>query len=260
MHAQGIAHRNPKLDGDSMVYDPTECYPEGFHPVITKMNRQLSSEAFNYSRTEKPVTYYFADFRTAKRYRTGPTPRTTHHRTERRLRWADEVTVMDYPLRWKNNFAPEFMTPERKCDPFKVDIFLLGAEISKRFLEVCDRSIASRREEDGDADCTDIRQKYRGFEWLRPLIDDMCREDPTSRITAAEAYIRFLWLSASVNSFDLDGRLISQRKREMSRRVIRGWRKLHVRALSGEMGLRDDGGSANTSLVVGVSWLPVHSV
>jgi serine/threonine protein kinase len=260
MHAQGIAHRNPKLCGDAIMYDPTYCYPEGFHPVVTKMNRQLLSEAFNYSRTEKPVTYYFADLRTAKRYHIGPTPYTTHHRTERRPKRADEVkNVMDYPLRWKDNFAPEFMTPERKCDPFKVDIFLLGVEISRRFLEVRGHSITSKREENHGADSTDPLQKYRGFEWLRPLIDDMCREDPALRITAAEAYIRFLWLSASVNSSDLDGRLISQRKREMSRRVIRRWRKLHVRVLSREMGLRDDGGSTSSSLVVGVSWLPVHS-
>jgi hypothetical protein len=146
MHAQGIAHRNPRLDGDAMMYDPTECYPQGFHPAMTKVNRHFTCEAFNHSRTERPVTYYFADLRTAKRYRTGPTPRTTHHRSERRMRWADEGTVTDYPLRWKNNFAPEFRTPEKKCDPFKVDVYLLGMEISRRFLEVRDRFIASRRE------------------------------------------------------------------------------------------------------------------
>ena len=130
MHAHGIAHRNPQLGGDAIMYDPTDCYPKGFHPVITKMNPSFTSEAFNYPRTERPVTYYFADLRTAKRYRTA------RHRSKRKLRWVDEVTVMDYPLRWKNNFAPEFKTPEKKCDPFKVDVFLLGVEISRRFLEV----------------------------------------------------------------------------------------------------------------------------
>lgn len=94
---------------------------------------------------------------------------------------------------------------------------------------------------------------------MRPLIDDMCREDPGSRITVAEAYIRFLWLSASVNLSDLDGELISHRKREVTRRVIRKWKKLHVRTLSKENCLRDCTGSRNPSLVVGVSWLPVHS-
>ena len=46
-----------------------------------------------------------------------------------------EYTVRDYPLLWKN-FAPEFRRPEKKCDPFKVDVYLLGAEISRQFLEV----------------------------------------------------------------------------------------------------------------------------
>lgn len=151
MHAHGIAHRNPRLSGDSIMYDPTHCYPQGFHPIVTKMNRNFTNEAFSYSRTERPVTYYFADLRTAKRYRTGPTPRTTHHRSERKLRRAYQRAVLDYPLRWKNNFAPEFRTPERKCDPFKVDVFLLGVEISRRFLEVRDNT----RKITVDADPTD---------------------------------------------------------------------------------------------------------
>ena len=143
MHSHGIAHRNPQLSGDAIMYDPTSCYPEGFHPIITEMNRCFSSEAFHYTRTEKPVTYYFTDFRTAKRYRTGPKPTTPRNRSKRRRRGVNETTVMDYPLRWKNNFAPEFMTPEKKCDPFKVDVFLLGTEISRRFLEVRDDCFTS---------------------------------------------------------------------------------------------------------------------
>lgn len=136
MHTRGIAHRNPKLNEDAIVYDPTPCYPEGFHPVMTKMNPGLSGKAFRYSRTERPVTYYFADFRAAKRYHIGPAAPAAHHRSNRKLRRADEATVMDHPFLWGDNFAPEFTTPERKCDPFKVDIYLLGVEISRRFLDV----------------------------------------------------------------------------------------------------------------------------
>lgn len=44
--------------------------------------------------------------------------------------------MRDYPLLWGNNFAPEFKRPEKKCNPFKVDVYLLGVEISRRFLEV----------------------------------------------------------------------------------------------------------------------------
>lgn len=149
MHAHGIAHRNPRLSGDAIMYDPTDCYPEGFHPVATKVDRCFTSEAFSYSRTERSVTYYFADLRTSKRYRTSPTPRGTHHRSKRRSRRADEMSVMDFPLRWKNNFAPEFRTPEKKCDPFKVDVFLLGVEISRRFLEV--RGFSSHPSCDADS-------------------------------------------------------------------------------------------------------------
>ena len=143
MHAHRVAHRNPQLNGDAIMYDPTPCYPEGFHPGTTWMNRNFISNASRYSRTEKPVTYYFSDIRTAKRYHTHPTPPTACHRTQwgaktkRKVqKWVGESTIRDYPLRWKNNFAPEFTRPEKKCDPFKVDIYLLGAEISRKFLEV----------------------------------------------------------------------------------------------------------------------------
>ena len=47
-----------------------------------------------------------------------------------------ESGVRDHPLRCKSNFAPEFMRPEKKCDPFKTDVYLLGMEISRKFLEV----------------------------------------------------------------------------------------------------------------------------
>ena len=89
----------------------------------------------------------------------------------------------------------------------------------------------------------------------------MCREDPKLRISVAEAHVRFLWLAASVDSVDLDDRLISTRKREVTQRVIRKWeKKFHVRRLLRELGLRDDAGSANPSPAMSISWLPVHSV
>jgi hypothetical protein len=88
----------------------------------------------------------------------------------------------------------------------------------------------------------------------------MCREDPKLRISAAEAYVRFLWLSASVSSADMDDKLISARKRGMTQRAIRKLKKLRVGTLLRELGLRDDAGSTNPSPAMSVSWLPVHSM
>ena len=89
----------------------------------------------------------------------------------------------------------------------------------------------------------------------------MCREDPKLRISAAEAYFRFLWLSASVDLADMNDKLISTRKRGVTRRAIRKLeKKLHVRALLRELGLRDDTSSTDPSPAMSVSWLPVHSV
>lgn len=89
----------------------------------------------------------------------------------------------------------------------------------------------------------------------------MCREDPKLRVSAAEAYVRFLWLGASIDMADLDRKLISTKKRRMTQRAIRKLeKKLHVKSLLRELGLKDDPCTANPSLAAGVSWLPIYSV
>lgn len=135
------------------MYDPTPCYPEGFHPVMTQMGQCFINKAFRYSRTEKPVTCCFSDFRTAKHYHTRATPPTIHLQTQQdaqakptRPKWADEPSVRDFPLLWTTNCAPEFTWPEREWDPFKLDMFLLGNEISRQFLEVRGHSFALKDE------------------------------------------------------------------------------------------------------------------
>ena len=55
--------------------------------------------------------------------------------------------MRDYPLLWGTNFAPEFTRPEKKCDPFKTDVYLLGVEISRQFPEVRDRFFALKIED-----------------------------------------------------------------------------------------------------------------
>ena len=89
----------------------------------------------------------------------------------------------------------------------------------------------------------------------------MCREDPKLRVSAAEAYVRFLWLGASVDMADLDRKLISTRKRRITQRAMQKLvKKLHVKSLLRELGLKDDPCSANRFPAAGVSWLPIHSV
>ena len=89
----------------------------------------------------------------------------------------------------------------------------------------------------------------------------MCREDPKMRISAADAHVRFLWLSASVDPTDLGGKLISTRKSRVTQRFIRKCeKKLPIQALLRGMGLGDDTDSTNPSPTMCVPWLPVHSV
>lgn len=91
----------------------------------------------------------------------------------------------------------------------------------------------------------------------------MCRDDPDFRITAAEAYVRLLWFSASVDPANLDEKLVPTEKMGVIQRVIRRWeKKPSVLPLLRGMGSRDDAraSSAHPSLAMGTSWLPTHSV
>lgn len=88
----------------------------------------------------------------------------------------------------------------------------------------------------------------------------MCREDPELRITAEEAHVRFLWLSASLNSSDLYDKLISRKKRSLTWRAIRKCeRVLHIQRLWRETGLKGGGNFSNPILAMGASGLPVHA-
>jgi hypothetical protein len=98
------------------MYDPTKMYPDMYHPLMTDMTLDLTQKARRYNRTECPPKYYFMDFCISRRYLANPT--------------------LDYVVRWKNHFAPEYKRPEHPCDPFALDVYLLGTMIKTHFLMV----------------------------------------------------------------------------------------------------------------------------
>ena len=97
------------------MFDASQMYPEGYHPVQLNRNRNLKGQAKRCTRTARPPRYYFIDFGLSRRY------------TSR--------DALDEPLRGGDKSAPEHRRGER-CNPFRTDIFYLGNLVREHFLLV----------------------------------------------------------------------------------------------------------------------------
>lgn len=103
----------------SFMYDPSLMYPEGYHPVMIHMTRDLKRRAKHYSRTEYPPMYYITNFTHAKRYQ----------RSE---------GILESPVIASDTSVPEFQGSKfrQRHDPFATDVYLLGNLIRNEFMEV----------------------------------------------------------------------------------------------------------------------------
>ena len=97
------------------MFDPSEMYPEGFHPIQMNRKRNFKGSAERYTRTERPPRYYLIDFGLSRRY------------TSR--------DVLDEPLRGGDRSAPEHQG-RRLCNPFHTDIYYLGNLVREEFIQV----------------------------------------------------------------------------------------------------------------------------
>ena len=95
-------------------------YPNSFHPVDMKRNRNWKGNAKHYTRTRRPPRYYFIDYGLSHRYN------------------PEDGPALELPMRGGDKSAPEhadsnYNTP---CDPFATDIYYLGNLIRERFIKV----------------------------------------------------------------------------------------------------------------------------
>ncbi|KAH9954061.1 kinase-like domain-containing protein [Russula dissimulans] len=115
MHERNVAHRDCTVN--NLMFDPSEMYPEGFHPIQMSRNRNFKGSARRYTRTERPPRYYLIDFGLSRRY------------TSR--------DVFDEPLRGGDRSAPEHQDG-RLCNPFHTDIYYLGNLVREEFMRKYD--------------------------------------------------------------------------------------------------------------------------
>ncbi|EIW62679.1 uncharacterized protein TRAVEDRAFT_113187 [Trametes versicolor FP-101664 SS1] len=116
LHAHHIAHRD--CGRNNIMMDPHPLYPQLYHFVSTSERRDMSGTAKHYTRTRKPVRYYFIDFGLSRRYNPAKGPPLS------RPIWGADRTV------------PEFHKSLEPCDPFPTDVYYLGNVIRTVFLDV----------------------------------------------------------------------------------------------------------------------------
>jgi len=114
MHKHRVAHRD--CMNRNIMLDPTHLYPESFHPVATNLNTNCSGDAKHFTRTQRPLKYYFIDFGLSRRYD------------------PSDTNPKEKPIWGGDKEVPEFQNSSELCDPFATDVFYIGNAIKIDFI------------------------------------------------------------------------------------------------------------------------------
>ncbi|KIK54390.1 hypothetical protein GYMLUDRAFT_48753 [Collybiopsis luxurians FD-317 M1] len=172
MHENNVAHRDCSFN--NMAMDAKSMYPDGFHPCKPSRSYDWKKRARYFPRTRCPPRYYLIDFGFSEVYEPSkPRPLT-------------------YAIRSGGNEPPETKTP---CDPFATDVYLVGTMVRLYIL-------------DGKPEYDEYG--IHGFEFLRPLVNDMTRDDPAKRPNMDEVISRFSDIVRSLSWYKLRSRAVKK--------------------------------------------------
>ncbi|KAJ7267689.1 kinase-like domain-containing protein [Mycena haematopus] len=188
MHHHHVAHRDCNLN--NIMMDGAHLYPKGFHPQEQNRTPDFKRGPSHYTRTRLPVKYYFIDFGLSRRYDPANGPPSE-------------------PIILGGDKSPPEHSKTLVCDPFPTDIYFLGNLIRRHFLDGYDRL-----QEDGKL----------GFEFMRPLVNDMVQDDPTKRPTIDEVVARFAEIQKGLSSWKLRSRVLGKQEYPyIPQRVVGHW-------------------------------------
>ncbi|KAI0044703.1 hypothetical protein FA95DRAFT_1522522 [Auriscalpium vulgare] len=153
----------------NIALDPSGMYPESFHPHPRRLHMRR-------------------DFKGKAKYytRTQRPPRYLFIDFGLSRIYPPELgPPIDIASRGGDKSAPEHIDTDIPCNPLPTDVHYLGNLIRQRFIF-----------------------KYRGFSFMRPLVDDMVAQDPDKRPQMDEVVMRFKEIRASVSSWKLRSRMV----------------------------------------------------
>jgi serine/threonine protein kinase len=133
MHENNVAHRfvvfaahipAPNMTisdctAGNIMFDPSNMYPESFHPAEMNRSKDFRRKAKWYSRTRRPTKYLLIDFGLSRQYDPANGP------------------PLDKPYRGGDKSAPEHEDTEIFCNPFPTDVYYLGNLVREEFIQVC---------------------------------------------------------------------------------------------------------------------------
>ncbi|KAA1477314.1 hypothetical protein DENSPDRAFT_844530 [Dentipellis sp. KUC8613] len=182
LHERKIAHRD--CCRPNIMMDASQMYPDLWHFVKTNMRKDWKGKAKHYTRTERPVKYYYLDFGLSQRYQ-----------AESTSTWLP----LALPVHGADKTAPENSDDkyETPCNPFATDIYYLGNLIRQSFM-----------------------QRYYGFGFMKKLVADMVQDEPSRRPSINEVVARFAKIRESLHFWKLRSR--TTRKKEW--KVVTLWR------------------------------------
>jgi len=180
MHDHLVAHRD--ISTRNVMMDAVPLYSKKlWHPESPRYTRDFSGSAKHFSRTERPMKYFYIDFGLSRKY-------DTEDRSPREL-----------PILGGDKSVPEFQGDgyDAPADPFRTDIYYLGNLFRLTFLN-----------------------HFRGFEFMEELVVDMVQADPGKRPTITEVETRFSDRYRRLSSWQLRSRLVHRGENRFVRAIL----------------------------------------
>ena len=100
------------------MLDPTNMYPNSFHPVDIRRSKDFSHKIKGYSRTRRPTRYLLIDLGLSRRYNPADGP------------------PLEKPLHGGDRTAPEHQDGKTPCNPFPTDVYYLGNLVRRYYIQV----------------------------------------------------------------------------------------------------------------------------
>ncbi|KAI0709590.1 hypothetical protein C8T65DRAFT_197773 [Cerioporus squamosus] len=169
MHEHHVAHRDCMTL--NVMMDPKPMFPELYHPGLPMKTRDFKGYVHPYSRTARPVKYYWTDFGLSIRFD------------------PQDTNPLAAPVLGGDRTVPEYKkNPRAPCNPLRVDVYNAGNLIREDFLQI-----------------------YKNFAFMEPLVERMCSEDPEKRPTMSEVVSEFQKILSNLRGCQLRQRLVERK-------------------------------------------------